>query len=92
MRRHVLLESMVPYQPRAVGCAHGARMVDLTQMDNPPGQKHKSIYLQVGRYKAGYRARDGFTESHGARKPLADRESSTAAFRTPWHDLPELPL
>jgi hypothetical protein len=34
-RHHVRLESMVPYQARAVGCAQGARMLDLTQMDTP---------------------------------------------------------
>jgi len=30
---------MVPYHPRAFGCAQGARMLDLTQMDSPFGAK-----------------------------------------------------
>ena len=31
---------MVPYHPRAVGWAQGARMLDLTQMDIPfPGKR-----------------------------------------------------
>ena len=34
-RRYVRLESMVPYHPWAVGCAQGARTLDLTQMDSP---------------------------------------------------------
>jgi hypothetical protein len=29
------LEPSVPYYRRAVGCAQGARMLDLTQMDSP---------------------------------------------------------
>jgi hypothetical protein len=48
VRRHVRLESMVPYHPRAVGCAQGARVLNLTQVDTPFAEKSSATSVTPG--------------------------------------------
>ncbi len=54
MRHHVRLESMVPYHPRAVGCAQWARMLDLTQMDTPLSSKRDIGGIRLCDVSAGH--------------------------------------